>query len=56
MGTLRAMVGGESFTYSVERSQTDEKGGVATALYTLTLGVLGFIQAPKGTPIRKKGD
>lgn len=26
----------------------------ATALYTLTLGLLGFIQAPAGTPIRKK--
>lgn len=28
---------------------------LATALYTLTLGLLGFIQAPRGTPVRQKG-
>jgi hypothetical protein len=26
----------------------------ATSLYILTLGLLGFIQAPAGTPVRKK--
>jgi len=53
MGTLRAMVGGETI---IKPSAEKLRLVVATSLYTFTLGVLGLIRAPKGTPIRQKGE
>lgn len=47
MGVFGAMAGGEVYT-------PDSADLVATALYALTLGLLGFVPPPKDVAVGKK--
>lgn len=54
MGVWRAMAGCESFQLTLALQRVYELTMLATALYVLTLGVLGFIPMPAKVSVGKK--